>query len=93
MRLYTHSHSRELLDNVACGRPLALYQMIEKDLKKATETWKLTDWNTCLVAVDNNQIKKSSYNAKHKDKTVSCYTLNLLNLNLNDVYSGRFPKP
>ena len=71
LRLYTHAHSRELLDNVASGRPLALYQTIESDIKRATKTWERSDWDTSIVAVDNNQIKKPSYNAKYKDKTVA----------------------
>ena len=71
LNLYQHTHSRELLDTIAAGRPLALYQLLEKDLAKAMNSWTLTDWKTCIIALDNNQVKKSSYNAKHKAKTVS----------------------
>ena len=80
LNLYQHTHSRELLDTIAAGRPLALYQLLEKDLAKAMNSWTLTDWKTCIIALDNNQVKKSSYNAKHKAKTVSLGELRFFNV-------------
>ena len=70
LQLYTHTHSREVLQQISMGRPILTYDMIEKDIIKAKETWSLPLHGACIAGVDNNQCKISSWDAKRKETTV-----------------------
>ena len=70
MELYTKTHSKEILERFTMGRPGGNYNMIERDIEKATNSYKLPEWDVCIIGSDNNQVKISSFDARRKDETV-----------------------
>ena len=70
MELYTKTHSKEILERFTLGRPGANYKMIERDIENASNSYKLPEWDVCIIGSDNNQVKISSFDARRKDETV-----------------------
>ena len=72
LEVYNKTHSREILKKIGSGRPTATYAMLEADITKAKETWSIPFHETCVVAVDNNQLKIGGHDATYHERVVIC---------------------
>ena len=77
--VYNQTHSKELLKHLGCGKPWPTYEMLEKDISKARDTWSLDVHDTIVCAADNNQLKINSWDVKLKDTTVSTFVFQIKN--------------